>query len=365
MITRIQIRNFKSINNAHVQLSRLNILIGANGVGKSNFIGCFKLLNKIYNQELRNYVATQGGANNILYYGRKKSPMMAIKTFFDNTNYYDFALSPDNKNGFYFAWENNGFNKKYQNPNEKQDWHTIDAGIGHNESNLINEENTERYRYVKEYFDSFKIYHFEDTSNEAKVKQSCQITDNRFLREDGGNLAAFLFRLQKQHPSNFKFIEATIKSIAPFFKGFDLKPLADNKKYIMLEWKDKDDTDTLFDASSLSDGTLRMMCLTTLLLQPDPPKTIIIDEPELGLHPFAINKLAGLLTVASTKSQIIVSTQSVNLINNFTPEDIIVVDRIDKQSAFKRLTSAEISGWLEDYSLGEIWDKNIIGGRPL
>ena len=163
---------------------------------------------------------------------------------------------------------------------------------------------------------------------------------------------------------SFKLIEATVRSIAPFFKGFDLKPLADNEQYISLEWQDLNDSDALFNASSLSDGTLRMMCLTTLLLQPDLPQTIIIDEPELGLHPFAINKLAGLLSIASQKSQVIISTQSMNLIDNFVPEDIIVVDRTDKQTTFRNLDADELSTWLEEYSLGEIWEKNLIGGRP-
>lgn len=183
------------------------------------------------------------------------------------------------------------------------------------------------------------------------------------MRENGDNLAAFLYLLQEKHPATFKVIEATIRSIAPFFKSFDLKPDRLNSEYIQLEWKEQG-SDMYFNAHNLSDGTLRMICLVTLLLQPDLPKTIIIDEPELGLHPFAINKLAGLMRSASTKSQIIVSTQSVGLIDNFSPEDIIVVDRKEGQSVFNRLDESELKGWLETYSLGELWDKNIIGGRP-
>ena len=365
MIAKIQIRNFKSIKVADVNLKSLNILIGANGVGKSNFINCFKILNKIHNQDLRTYVAEQGGVNNILYFGRKKSDALAFKVFFGNTNYYSIKLVPNTRNAFYFDWENDGFNKRHSFPSKEPDWHEEKLGKGHLES-LINDKTAGRYKYLNDYLKSFRVYHFHDTSASARVKAPSQVVDNRFLREDGANLAAFLYHLQKKYPTNFKLIEATIKSIAPFFKQFNLIPSADNKKYISLEWQDINDSDTLFDASSLSDGTLRMMCLTTLLLQPELPQTIIIDEPELGLHPFAINKLAGLLRLASRKTQIIISTQSVNLIDNFEPENIIVVDRNKKeeQSVFRNLEPHELDQWLQDYSLGEIWDKNLIGGRP-
>ena len=366
MIKNIIIRNFKSIRVANINLKPLNILIGANGVGKSNFINCFKMLNKVYNQELRTYVSEQGGVNNILYFGRKKSDALAFKVFFGNTNYYAVKLAPDTRNAFYFEWEKDGFNKKHTLLDKEPNWHELESGKGHMES-LIKDKTDGRYKYLNDCLNSFRVYHFHDTSASARVKAPSLVVDNRFLREDGANLAAFLYHLQKKYPPNFKLIEAIIKSIAPFFKKFNLIPSADNKKYITLEWQDINGSDSLFDASNLSDGTLRMMCLTTLLLQPELPQTIIIDEPELGLHPFAINKLAGLLRIASKKTQIIISTQSVNLIDNFEPENIIVVDRDKKeeQSVFRNLELHELDQWLQDYSLGEIWDKNLIGGRPV
>jgi predicted ATPase len=117
----------------------------------------------------------------------------------------------------------------------------------------------------------------------------------------------------------------------------------------------------------LSDGTLRFICLTTLLLQPKSllPDTLLIDEPELGLHPFAINLLADMLQEAAESKQVIVSTQSVELLNAFQPEDVVVVQREEDASVFKRLDKAALSDWLaDDYSLGELWKRNILGGRP-
>jgi predicted ATPase len=210
---------------------------------------------------------------------------------------------------------------------------------------------------------SFKIYHFHDTSFNSKMKIPCNISDNKMLREDGSNLASFLYYLKNNCEQEFKIIEAVIKSIAPFFEKFDLEPDKNNKNQIQLEWKEIN-SDMYLNAHNFSDGTLRFIALTTLLLQPQPPKIIIIDEPELGLHPFALNKLASMIKVASNKSQIIVSTQSVNLINNFDAENIIVVDRKDNQSVFCRLKQNELKTWLEDYSVGDLWEKNVIGGQP-
>lgn len=364
MIDTIRIFNFKSIRDLTIYLEPINILVGGNGVGKSNVISFFQLLHQLQNQNLRGYVAENGGADNLLYFGRKTSSFLGGQIYFENTNAYAFALKPDLKNGFYFESETDSFNPYYSNLNTDPPWEKYKAnlGKGHTES-LLKNQRKGRYAYLNAYFNQIRVYHFHDTSASSPVKQSARVGDNETLREDGGNLAAFLYLLQEKHPTQFKTIEATIRSIAPFFQRFDLAPDRLNPEYIQLEWKEES-SDMYFNAHNLSDGTLRMMCLVTLLLQPDLPKTIIIDEPELGLHPFAINKLAGLMRSASTKSQLIVSTQSVNLIDNFTPKDIIVVDRKDRQSVFTRLNENDLKEWLETYSLGELWDKNVIGGRP-
>ena len=193
------------------------------------------------------------------------------------------------------------------------------------------------------------------------------LRDNRVLKSDGSNLAAFLYMLSVKYKVHFKLIERTIKSIAPYFSQFDLQPDVFDENVIELVWKEVG-SDQYFNAYNLSDGTIRFIALATLLLQPSPPKTIIIDEPELGLHPFAIKKLAALISSVSEKSQVIVSTQSVTFLNEFTPNDIIVVDRENVEgkmvSQFKRFQEDELDQWLEGYSMGEIWEKNLIGGKP-
>lgn len=355
MITRIEIENFKSIQKADLELRPINVLIGANGAGKSNFINFFKLLNKIYEQQLQNYVAEQDGAENVLYKGLQNSQHLLSRIYFNGTNGYAFKLLPTEQNRLYFSAETVAFNKG-------KSWHSESLGSGQEETKLDTKKSAIG-KYVKKYLASFKIFHFHDTSKTAKIKGTSNVNDNYFLREDAGNLASFLYFLQEKHPKSFKKIEMTVRSVAPFFEKFDLKPNNINPESIRLEWKEKD-SDMYLNASHLSDGTLRFIALATLLMQPEPPSIIIIDEPELGLHPFAINKLAGLIHNASAQSQVIISTQSVGLVDNFEPEDIIVVDRKNKQSVFERQDSENLQRWLENYSIGDLWLKNVIGGRP-
>jgi predicted ATPase len=104
--------------------------------------------------------------------------------------------------------------------------------------------------------------------------------------------------------------------------------------------------------------------LATLLLQPELPAVVLLDEPELGLHPAAITLLADLLSSASNRTQVMVATQSVTLVNQFDPEQVWAVDRADSQSVFRHLGGSDMSAWLDDYALGELWEKNVLGARP-
>lgn len=366
-IKSIHIQNFKSIRDSgEIEIGPINILIGPNGVGKSNFISFFKLLNNIYKEQLQRYIAESGYADKMLYFGRKKSKFIAGGILFRNdknqiNNRYDFKLTPDQENSFYFEKETGGFNTSYESSH--QNWNFIEiSSVGKLESGIKNSGAT-RFEHLKKYFENFNVFHFHDTSASSTLKQASKTLDYRLLREDGSNLASYLFRIKDTHPNNYKMIEYAVRSVAPFFNKFDLKPDAKNPDVIFLNWLELN-SDEYFNAHNLSDGTLRFIALSTLLLQPDLPKTIIIDEPELGLHPAAVIKLAAMIKSASTKTQIIVSTQSVNLLDQFEPKDVIVVEREDNQTVFKRPDTEALSDWLKDYSIGELWGKNVLGGTP-
>ena len=211
--------------------------------------------------------------------------------------------------------------------------------------------------------ESYRVYHFHDTSDSAPVKGTVNVEDNRILRPQAENLAAFLYWMQQKQPDHFSNIQDTVRQIAPFFEEFRLAPSKHNEGKIRLEWKEKG-SDAYFSGTSLSDGTLRFMCLATLLLQPHLPAVVLLDEPELGLHPSAVTLLANLLSSAATRTQVIVATQSVTLVNQYEPDSIWTVDREGSQSVFRHLEKNDMSTWLDSYALGELWEKNVLGARP-
>jgi predicted ATPase len=357
----IKVKGYKSILNLDMQLNNLNVLIGANGSGKSNFISVFKLLNQVVERNLQLYVAQAGGADTLLSFGRKLTDVISINLKF-GSNKYSVQFMPSANDTLIFGDEycSHTYPTGYT--------YDVPLATGTRETGLVEEAMARRGDIAPQVLNSmrsWKIYHFHDTSESAKVKQTGDLNDNRVLRPDASNLAAFLFGLQLRNPDYFTRIVQIIRLMIPFFDDFNLHPSTLNENKIRLEWREKG-SDAYFDANALSDGTLRFMCLATLLLQPQLPSTILIDEPELGLHPYAITLLAGLLRSASVRTQVIVSTQSVSLVNQFSPEDIIVVDKHTETggSSFRRLEREEIEDWLQEYSLGELWEKNVLGGRP-
>ncbi|EGW47625.1 hypothetical protein HMPREF0666_01217 [Prevotella sp. C561] len=350
MLSRVIIDGYKSIQHTNVELRPINILIGSNGVGKTNFISFFKLINIIYEQRLHNYTM-QNSAERLFHYGLKQtSELKGYLAFEDNA--YEVRLQARDNGSLFIAEERSYYQSSSFNVSN------IDESQIKNSSNY-------RDRWLRDYLQSYKIFHFHDTSKGAPLRSSANINDNRYLKTDGSNLPAFLFMLQEKYPKTLRRIELTIRSVMPYFGNFSLAPSLLDESQINLQWSDIENNEKYFDANDLSDGSIRFIALATLLLQPTLPKVIIIDEPELGLHPTAIVKLAGMIkSVASRGCQIIVSTQSVNLINNFDAEDIITVDRKDKQSTFNRLNNDTLQHWLNDYSLGELWTKSIINGQP-
>jgi predicted ATPase len=357
-LARVEVEGFKSIRQTSIDLHELNLMIGANGSGKSNLIAAFGMIKQVVAGRLQAHVAKKGGAAAFLHKGPKHTDAIRLKLDF-GSNLYEAKLEFAQDDTFFFASEDCFF----RGPGHLRPY-SVHLGSGHKESQLRSSAAREPVaRYVLEAMESWDVFHFHDTSDEAAVKRRSNVDDNSRLRPDASHLAAFLYALSDTHPDAYRRIVAAIRQVAPFFDDFRLKPDRIRNDEIQLEWVEKG-SDEYFNAHALSDGTLRFICLATLLLQPRPPSLILIDEPELGLHPYAIHQLAGLFRSAATKAQLLVATQSVTLINQFEPDHIVVVDRIADRSSFRRINETEIEAWTDSYSLGELWEKAVLGGRP-
>lgn len=357
-LQQIKLSGYRSIKELSLDLLPLNILIGANGAGKSNFISFFKFMNKLLEKELQLHVRTQlNGADRALYFGRKVTDKLTIDLHF-RPNSYRATLVPTNDDTLVFANESAIFHANEIDYAGGTKTKAL-AAAGAFESDLPKAGASTPAQHVARYLQDWKVYHFHDTSDTAKVKGSYSIHATDRLMPQGENLAAFLHHIRDTE--NYRRIVRTIQRVAPYFHDFIFQPEANDM--IRLRWKHKG-SDDYFDGTMLSDGTLRFICMTTLLLQPVLPTMILLDEPELGLHPFAMQLLAAMMRSASENTQIIASTQSVTLANQFGWQDMIIVDQDGDGSQFRRLRQKDVSAWLDQYKLGEMWEMNALGGTP-
>lgn len=358
----ITVGGFKSIAWIDkLEIGPMTVLIGPNGSGKSNFLGVFSFLNAIREGRLQEYIVKAGGADRVLHFGSRVTEKLHVHiSFRQGVNQYEVDFEPNDADELVMVSETVYFwDKRYPRP-----YGHLLATAGR-EAEIRKADSRGIARHVRRHLASWRLYHFHDTSAGSPMKKTADVNDNRHLRSDASNLAPFLHFLREKHEDSYRHIRETIQQVAPFFRDFALEPQRLNPEKIRLEWKHAG-TDAYFDASSLSDGTLRFMALSTLFLQPKRyrPSVVVLDEPELGMHPSAITLLASLMKKAATDTQVIVSTQSSLLLDHFEPEEVLVADRVHGATEFTRLEPSRLESWLEDYSLGQLWEKNELGGRP-
>jgi len=361
----ITIKGFKSIASIEkLALRPINVLIGANGSGKSNFIGGFSFLHAMREGRLQDYVRTAGGAEQLLHFGSKTSKDMQFHISFEQeVNQYHLVLRPTNDDSLFPAEEQVLF---WDKATYAQPYNEVLRPLGNGREAGISDPNVEGTAgWVRHRLGLWRLYHLHDTSDTSPMRKTAQVNDNAFLRPDGSNLPAFLYLLQRKHPESYRLIRGSVQRVAPFFDDFLLRPDPLNEDTIRLAWRHKN-SDQYFGAAALSDGSLRFIVLATLFLQPEGfrPSVILVDEPELGLHPYAITLLASLAKQASAKTQVMLSTQSPLLLDHFQPQDVLVADRVEGATQLTRLESPRLESWLEEYSLGQLWEKNEFGGRP-
>lgn len=340
----------------------INILIGPNGAGKSNFISFFKFLSWMLNSDgkLQEYVAYLGGANDILHDGADVSKAIDAQIELETAsgfNEYQFSLMFAKPDKLVFKEEKYRYSaKRFET---RRDW--SNCGVGHEEAKLPDADN-DSARTILNLLRKLIVYQFHNTSDTAPMRLKWSQADGRWLKQNGENLGSFLYRIQNEEKPYYTRIVKYIRLVLPFFDDFDLYP---EFGQILLRWKEKG-TNKVFNAGQASDGMLRTIALISLLGQNprDLPAVLFLDEPELGLHPSAIDAVAGLIKAASSHCQVFVATQSISLVNNFELEDLVVIDRKGRNSEYHRPDSENLQAYLEEFSTGQIWEKNIIGGRP-
>lgn len=369
MLERLTLSGFKTIRRLEaLEFGPINVLIGPNGAGKSNLVSFFRMLNQMMTPpgNLQLFVAKAGGASTLLHSGPATTLQIEAELTFKaikGVNEYHFRLFHAAQDTLIFAEEKLRFTPRRVR-SEDATW--MPLGAGHRESNLIAKasdlKGSKTPRILWSFLHDCVVHQFHNTSETARIRQRWNVSDNRALKEDGANLAPFLLRIREQYPLHYQRITETLRQIAPYFADFVLTPERDT---LLLRWRELG-SDVVFGPHQASDGTLRGMALFALLMQPkeEMPAVIILDEPELGLHPRAISILAGLLQTASLDSQVIVATQSSVLLDHFEPEQVIVAERDGSESVFRRLDPIKLEAWLEEYTLSDLWDKNVLGGRP-
>lgn len=368
-LKKIHLKGYKSIEGQAGQtipLGDVTVLLGANGSGKSNLVSFFKMLNFMTTGALQQYVGKQG-VRSLLFYGPKETESISFELHFESAeahDTYEVKLSYGLPDRLFVSGEKITYHK---NGEGRPQEYFLDSG-GSEVGLKRDKRQTSKVLYAL--LSGIRTYQFHDTSDTAKIKDRGYVDDAKYLRSDAGNLAAFL-KMLKDHDKYERYYDRIVRHIRrvmPQFGDFDLESIPGKKDYVRLNWKDSFESDYLFDPDQISDGSLRFMALATLLLQPPEllPKFIVLDEPELGLHPAAMAELAGIVRSAAQKTQVLLATQSTRLVDEFSPENLVVVERDEKKhcSVFKTLDSEELKGWLDRYSLSELWEKNVLGGQP-
>ena len=365
-LAQIDLNGFRSFSDLSVSIGDIAVLLGANGSGKSNVVLFFKMLNHMMTGALQNFVGKYG-ASQLLFYGPKTTEALSFTLRFSSgmeEDTYGVTLSYGLPDRLFVSDEKVSYRRKGQEQTQK---YSLRNGGG---ETALPEDEAPASRAIASFLSNIRAYQFHDTSETSRIRSRARLDGPRRLLSDGGNLPAFLKMLHDvdAYRLYYERIIRHIRVVMPQFRDFSLEPLPDNAEYLRLNWRDTSGGDILFGPDQLSDGSLRFMALTALLLQPPEimPRVIVIDEPELGLHPAAVTELAGMVRMASRNAQIILATQSPRLVDEFSPQQLVVVEW-EKQrgsSVLKRLDSESLQAWMERYSLSDLWEKNVIGAQP-
>lgn len=371
-IERVHVRGFRSLADVELtDLPQAAVLIGANGAGKSSLIRFFEMLSwMLKSRRLGEFVERHGRADDQLHGGNRVTPRLeaelALRTE-AGRNDYRFALAYAHPDRFFFSEESFRFSR--DDELTEAGWQHL--GAGHREAEIVRAAHSDAYpgvnvttaRVIVHLLRDCSVFQFHDTSDESNFKRAWDVGENNYIRSHGGNLAAVLLRLEREDLDRYELICEQIGRILP---GFDRFELEERSGSVLLRWKAQG-TDKTFGAHLTSDGSLRFFALVTLLNLPAEmlPSVLLLDEPELGLHPAAITLVGGMIRSLSEERQIVVATQSPLLVDAFDLDEIFVLELGGGRTEARKLSSGDYQVWLdENFTPGELWQKNLLGGRP-
>ena len=375
-IESLHVEGFRTLADLKIDdLPNPAVLIGANGSGKSNLIRFFEMMaTMIRDRRLNEFVQLYGGADDQLFGGNRTSKRinakLGVRTESGRSD-YRFTLAYSQPDRFLFTDEAYRFTR--DGCDAKESWQEI--GSGHTEAKIFeaaesagsSDVNQRSAEALVQMLRHCAVHQFHDTSFYSPLKTACDPTENAYLRSDGRNLAAVLLRLERDNPRRFKSICKFIQRIIPNFDRFQIE---ESNTPFLLQWRAKG-MDKTIGAHLSSDDSLRFFALATLLNLPPEmlPNVLLIDEPELGLHPVAVNLIGNMIKVLARERQVIVATQSPHLVDVFGLDEIFVLELENGRTGFHRYDKGKYAEWLkerwlDEYSTGELWEKNLIGGRP-
>ena len=370
MLSNLSIDGFRAFRQVSIDLGPINVLIGPNGAGKSSIVDFFDMLGYLVTGRLQGWVRQNGSSTALLHFGPKHTAevkfALALQTE-KGGNRYGATLVHTRDERLVFSrewveWSRDG-TPATRLVEIGEPWH-LESAL--DESVVSGDKTAESVRW---HLHRYKVFHFHDTSPSSKMRASCSVSDGRYLRGDGSNLAAVLARLQRERRRHYDRILTMLRRVVPFLNEFVFPDPAEESSTVNLSWRHQNQpVDYVFGPQHLSDGSLRTIALLTLLLLPEDerPHLVVLDEPELGLHPAAISLLGALVRAASQQTQFVLATQSTMLLDQFEPNEVLIVESRDGASTFRRPDANAMEQWRHDfdYSLSDQWDMNLVGGRP-
>jgi predicted ATPase len=392
MFDHIKIEGFRSLALIEFEPTPLTVLIGPNGSGKSNFLDMLSLLAEAAQGRLGEGIARRGGFDDIAFRGAPGDVFVELrfpdrgpfqeergpvtfklllrkvgsnpKIWFEQVfkaqpgSQHPLALMNRDKNGCMFRSIKTGMRENLEEGKALE-----------SDSELAIFQVKDQDKYPTPYkvlrqLQEWKLYRDINVDSDAPIRQPALIRPTMVLAENGSNLASVLNSIQQQHPATWKEIEEMLETVYPQFHSITFPPEGGDGKVVLRWWERPYEKQGGFSANFLSDGTLKFLCLIAILKSPVPPPLICIDEPELGLHPDWVKVVAELLQSASSRTQVVVSTHSPQLVSKLTPDQVVVAEKDEGRTEFRSLTGEKLGDWLNQFNLGDLWMAGHFGGRP-